>query len=514
MRRRSPLGPGFYKASLYRRRRRYVRPLLALAIVGGLGAGAWVLTEGFGAIEPVVGDASPSPRWTPEPSPLPINRDVQGITTFRGNAARSYLGRGPVPQDPIVLWRFPSGSSMCTETALVEGGTSNLYCGVGWTGQANVVVRDGTMEVRFGANDGDIHFLDGRTGGTTIPAIETGGLAKGSITSDPEGYPLIYAGATDGKLRVIAIDREFPEILWELDGTTSVPEPRWNDDWDGSPLLLGDHLLVGGENGWFYVVRLHRRYGEDGLVRVEPEVVVARRGWDDDLLADIGDEEVSIENSIAFSEGIAYFANSAGLVQGWDVSDVLAGGTEVHRTFRFWMGDDVDATIVIDPDGYLYAASQVQRGTARSALIGQLVKLDPRRPTDPIVWTRAFGTPGYDGQAGIWGTPALADGVLYVPTNAGELFAIDAADGQPLWKRQLHPPTWSSPVVVDGVLIQGDCLGFLTAWDVTDRTAPPELLWKLRVSSGCLEATPVVWRGWIFIGDRTGGFYGISDTGA
>ena len=49
--------------------------------------------------------------------------------------------------------------------------------------------------------------------------------------------------------------------------------PLRNDDWDGAPLVIRDHLLAGGENGWFYVIRLDRAYGEDGLVTVAPEVV-------------------------------------------------------------------------------------------------------------------------------------------------------------------------------------------------------------------------------------------------
>jgi hypothetical protein len=37
----------------------------------------------------------------------PINTAFQGLTTFRGNASRSYYGTGPVPRDPTVVWRSP-----------------------------------------------------------------------------------------------------------------------------------------------------------------------------------------------------------------------------------------------------------------------------------------------------------------------------------------------------------------------------------------------------------------------
>jgi hypothetical protein len=80
------------------------------------------------------------------------------------------------------------------------------------------------------------------------PALQTGDLAKGSATSDPDGFPLYYAGSRDNLFRVIALDRPEPTVLWELNAATSVPDPMWNDDWDGAPLVIGDYLLEGGEN--------------------------------------------------------------------------------------------------------------------------------------------------------------------------------------------------------------------------------------------------------------------------
>ena len=52
-----------------------------------------------------------------------------------------------------------------------------------------------------------------------------------------------------------------------------------------------------------------------------------------------------------FRKGIVYFANSGGLVQGWDISDLLAGGVSYRQVFRFWVGDDVDASLVMDQPG-------------------------------------------------------------------------------------------------------------------------------------------------------------------
>src|SRR5687767_10222911 len=155
---------------------------------------------------------SPSPSVTPTPTPTPtpsatptpgpINTAFAGMTTFRGNATRSWYGEGPVPQDPRVAWRYPETGSLCSESSDQQG--VRLWCGTGWTGQPNVIVDDdGEIEVRINAYDGAYHFLDGRTGEPVRPELQTGDLAKGSASSDPDGYPLYYAGSRDNFLRVI-----------------------------------------------------------------------------------------------------------------------------------------------------------------------------------------------------------------------------------------------------------------------------------------------------------------------
>ena len=253
----------------------------------------------------------------------------------------------------------------------------------------------------------------------------TGDLAKGSATSDPEGYPLYYAGSRDNQFRIIAMDRPAPTVLWSMNADSTVSRPLWNNDWDGAALVVGDYLLEGGENSWFYVVKINRGYDDTGRVTVDPKIVATIPGYDEQLLSDVGDEEVSIENSVAFRDGIVYFANSGGLVQGWDISDLLDGGTKYHRVFRFWTGDDTDGSIVIDDEGFLYVASEYQRFNERSQRLGQLMKLDPSKPNDPIVWSIPAPEIGFEGAGGSWSTPAMYGDYVYFTTAAGRVLEVD-----------------------------------------------------------------------------------------
>ncbi len=439
---------------------------------------------------------------------------VDGLLTFRGNPTRTFHGRGPIPVEPTIGWRREIG---CSESAV--GSEPKTWCGTGWTGQPSVFPApvapgsedDGSQEgglefwVGVGGYNQSVNFFDPASGANAYPPFETGDIIKGSITVDPDGFPLVYTGSRDDYYHIAAIDRPRPTELWRL-SADDAEQTLWNNDWDSSGMIVGDHLFIGGENSRFYVVKLNRGYDDEGLVTVDPEVVFSAEGWDDELLAAVGDDQVSIENSIAVSGTVAYFANSGGLVQGWDFAGI-EDGIEPRRVFRFWTGDDTDASVIIDEEGMLYLGSQFERGTARSRQLGQIFKLDPSKPDDPLVWSQ----PAASGlNAGIWATPGLFQDLVIVPTHEGQVLALDRATGEQRWVIELPGPLWSSPTIVDGVLIQGDCDGTLHAFDLTDTSSPPPKLWSIELD-GCIESTPAVWQGRIFVGTRSGSFFAIED---
>jgi len=251
--------------------------------------------------------------------------EVVGLTMFRGNPTRTYFGSGPVPTTaPEQLWRFPD-KQMCGQSPV--GKEPKVWCGSGWTGQPVVWERpDGITEVIFGAYDKAIHFVNADTGERTRPDFDMGDIIKGSVTLDPDGYPLLYTGSRDPRFRIIALDADEPYEVWSLHAKSV--EGMWNDDWDSNPVIIDDMMYEGGENSWWFAVKLNRGYDADGKVTVDPQVVYEIPAWTEELQEIFGRQH-SVENSTAVFEQRAYFTTSAGRVVGVDLTDIENGNGEI-----------------------------------------------------------------------------------------------------------------------------------------------------------------------------------------
>jgi outer membrane protein assembly factor BamB len=90
------------------------------------------------------------------------------------------------------------------------------------------------------------------------------------------------------------------------------------------------------------------------------------------------------------------------------------------------------------------------------------------------------------------------------------MIGLDRATGIQKWEMRLPGPLWASPVIVDDVLLLGDCNGFFHAFDVSNPDVAPPAIWTIELGS-CIEATPAVWDGRIYIGTRGGHLYVLGD---
>ena len=225
-----------------RRRRRFALVgAIVLVIVAGGGAAAVVLTKDdtqtashtqpasttttgppvttappttTTTIPPYAGWVDPASAFTPY-----YHSKVAGLLTFRGDPTRDYYGQGPVPAAPHVVWKYP-GKGMCSLSE--DRGETTTWCGNGWTGEPAVFERDGRTWVVFNGYDRAEHFVDAATGQDILPPFPTGDIIKGSVTVDPDGYPLVYFGSRDNYFRVVAIDRPQATELYKLSAERGV----------------------------------------------------------------------------------------------------------------------------------------------------------------------------------------------------------------------------------------------------------------------------------------------------
>jgi outer membrane protein assembly factor BamB len=176
--------------------------------------------------------------------------------------------------------------------------------------------------------------------------------------------------------------------------------------------------------------------------------------------------------------------------------------------FRFWTGGDTDGTIAVDEHGTLYVGSEWERHLARSAEVGQMIALAPARGEEQaLLWSQHDDDID---QAGVYSSVGITGDLVIFSTYSGRTVGLDRATGAIRWEKQLPGPLMGSPVIVDGVWIQGDCAGVLHGFDVTDTAVDPPEIWAVPLG-GCIEATPAVWNSRIYVGTRGGYVFALSD---
>lgn len=100
------------------------------------------------------------------------------------------------------------------------------------------------------------------------------------------------------------------------------------------------------------------------------------------------------------------------------------------------------------------------------------------------------------------------DGVLYVGTFASEILAIDAEQGNILWRKPTEGWVWGGLRLKDGILYFGDLKGNLYAAD----SKTGEILWKTSLGSSITES-PLVTDDRIYVASENGGLRALDLNG-
>ena len=117
-----------------------------------------------------------------------------------------------------------------------------------------------------------------------------------------------------------------------------------------------------------------------------------------------------------------------------------------------------------------------------------------------LVWT--FKTDVRN--VGFVSSPAIADGVVYVGSEDGRLYALDAATGQEKWSFKTDGEVYSSPAVAGGMVYVGSGDERLYALDA--RTGQEK--WTFQTDDG-VYSSPAVAGGMIYIGSFDGRLYAL-----
>jgi outer membrane protein assembly factor BamB len=183
-----------------------------------------------------------------------------------------------------------------------------------------------------------------------------------------------------------------------------------------------------------------------------------------------------------------------------------------QMVWKYTTGDYVNSSPVVNgdtvyvgsEDGYLYALDAAT-GTLRWKFNGGGTPPSDGMGASPIIVNGVVYTSCYDGNVfaleaasgnliwnhsttklqSIFASPTFSNGVLYIPAGSG-ICALNAGNGEELWKFTVTYPIQASPTVAGGVVYVGGNDGNLYALDAQTGTE----LWRYS-SGGTIVATPL-----------------------
>jgi outer membrane protein assembly factor BamB len=122
--------------------------------------------------------------------------------------------------------------------------------------------------------------------------------------------------------------------------------------------------------------------------------------------------------------------------------------------------------------------------------------------TNQTKWNITIGEP--ESQDVPLSSPAIIDGIVYIGSNNGSVFALDAVTGSRKWNTQLNSTIHSSPAVADGIVYIGLWNGRVYALNASNGE-PMETYGKpadpgYAETAGRIVSSPVVTEEYVFIG--------------
>lgn len=163
------------------------------------------------------------------------------------------------------------------------------------------------------------------------------------------------------------------------------------------------------------------------------------------------------------------------------------GGTVQPETaFNFVAGDDIWADPAIE-DGVIYVAS----------LDGRLYAVDAA--TGNVNWS-------FQSAKGLTTMPVVANDVVLVAGFDAKMFAVNKADGSLAWEYAVSNWILSSPAVEDGTVYVGDFDGILHAVNADSGARE----WSIALNRGKIRGAPAVSGDFVVVGTDAGWLVGVN----
>jgi outer membrane protein assembly factor BamB len=207
-----------------------------------------------------------------------------------------------------------------------------------------------------------------------------------------------------------------------------------------------------------------------------------------------------------------YIANSQNekatpVAQATEMADALAGagvpyelnilsGSRHARAYE----SDVWADSIGFLSQYLGVASERRQWPGAPGTKGGVVSTEnPNRPAPQVspTWTTATG-------GRVLSSPTLDNGTLYVGSEDGSVYALDAGTGAIRWTASIGAPVDSTPAVAGGIVYVGAQDGNVHALDAADGA----LLWSTDLGT-LIDASPTVANGLVYVGGLDATLYAL-----
>jgi outer membrane protein assembly factor BamB/predicted phosphodiesterase len=289
-------------------------------------------------------------------------------------------------------------------------------------------------------------LADGDAGGVTAFELATGAQKWRTRTERPlrGGVAivgdLVIAAQIDGV--VLALDAATGAVRWRFELSTELPAEA--GALFASPTTDAGDVLVG-----------HQRMIA-ALTRTGAPI------WTREPVPDGNDSQSAAAVAVSEDVVVGTFNRALGGVIAWDRSS----GNELWRQWS-------DETVAIN-------ASPVIAGDSVFVVSGADEVMSLSLANGDVQWRAQLDPAGFDWGNATVGTPAIASGVLVVPTLYRDIVALDAASGTELWRFAAVPGPLrtthyrgrreagyeASPVITGDVVWTADTSGKLTALDL------------------------------------------------